>query len=431
MSTASQRAGLSLDRLAHLDQFFRTRYVETGKLPGVQMLVQRRGELVFHTVMGLADREQNRPLAEDAIYRLYSMTKPITSVAMMMLVERGLVALDDPVHKFIPEWRDLGVFEMGGAPILEQDAVGLFVTRPPPRPMQVVDLLRHTSGLTYGFQQRSMVDAAYRRLNIDTVDRPGTTEDMVRDLARVPLDFAPGTAWNYSASADVLGHLVWKISGQPLDVFFGEHLFAPLGMTDTGFFVPPEKFSRFAPCYALGPKGDVVVYETPEKSVFRSKRSYLAGGGGLVGTASDYLRFCQMLANGGSLGSAQILSPKTVELMTRNHLPGGKDIPSSTNGSYTEAAMYNGVGFGLGFSVVLPVHEPLMPRSVGSFAWGGAASTFFWVDPAEELVCVFMAQLVPSNAYPIHAQMRELVYSAFIESNIWPQALRLRPQEAT
>jgi CubicO group peptidase (beta-lactamase class C family) len=426
MSTGTQRAGLSLDRLAHLERFFRTHYIDTGKLPGIQMLVQRRGELVFSTVLGLADREQKRPLAEDAIFRLYSMSKPITSVALMMLVERGLVTLDDPVRKFIPEWRDQGVFEMGGASILEQGAIGQFVTRPPPRPMQVVDLLRHTSGLTYGFQQRSMVDAAYRRLNTDTVDRPGTTQEMVRDLAAVPLDFAPGTAWNYSISTDVLGHLVWKISGQPLDEFFQEQLFAPLGMTDTGFYVPQEKLSRFAPCYALDPKAGVVVYETAEKSPFSKKRSYLAGGGGLVGTAADYLRFCQMLANGGSLDGVQILSPKTVELMTRNHLPGGKDIPASTNGSYTEAAMYAGVGFGLGFSVVLPTHEPLMPRSVGSFAWGGAAGTFFWVDPAEELVCVFMAQLVPSNAHPIHAQMRELVYSAFTDSNVWPHALRPR-----
>jgi CubicO group peptidase (beta-lactamase class C family) len=426
MSPARERAGFSRDRLAYLETFFRTRYVDTGKLPGIQMMVQRRGELAFSTAMGLADRGQNRPLTENAIFRLYSMSKPITSVALMMLVEQGLVTLDDPVHKFIPEWKGLGVFEMGGASILEQGDIGQFVTRPPPRPMQVVDLLRHTSGLTYGFQQRSMVDAAYRRLNIDTVDRAGTTEDMVRDLAKVPLDFAPGTAWNYSVSTDVLGHLVWKISGQPLDEFFQEHLFDPLGMKDTGFYVPREKLSRFAPCYALGPKGDVVVYETPEKSPFTAKRSYLAGGGGLVGTAADYLRFCQMLANGGSLDGVQILSPKTVELMTRNHLPGGKDIPSSTNGSYTEAAMYAGVGFGLGFSVVLPTDEPLMPRSVGSFSWGGAASTFFWIDPAEELVCVFMAQLVPSNAYPIHAQMRELVYSAFTDSNVWPHALRNR-----
>ena len=422
MTVKPESVGLSSGRLERLERFFRTNYVDKGKIPGIQMLVQRRGQLAFHTVMGKADTD--RPLREDAIFRLYSMTKPIVSVAFMMLVEEGLVTLDDPVHKFIPEWRDLGVFEMGGATIQEGGESARFLSRPPQRPMKMVDLLRHTSGLTYGFQQRSGVDAAYRRLNIDTVDRAGTTQDMVRDLAAVPLEFSPGTAWNYSVSTDVLGHLVWKISGVTLDKFLHDRIFAPLGMVDTGFHVPSKKFSRFGPCYALGPDGRVVVYEAPEKSPFRAPRSYLAGGGGLVGTAADYLRFCQMCANGGSLDGVQILSPKTVELMSRNHLPGGKDIPSLTRGSYTEAAMYTGIGFGLGFSVVLPTDEPLMSRSVGSFSWGGAAGTFFWIDPAEELVCVFMAQLVPSNAFPIHAQMRALVYSAFTESETWPASRR-------
>jgi CubicO group peptidase (beta-lactamase class C family) len=419
MSARPETVGLSSARLRDLDRFFQTRYVDTGKIPGIQMLVHRRGELAHHSVMGAMDRESGKALGDDAIFRLYSMTKPITSVAFMMLVEEGLVTLDDPVAKFIPEWSNLGVFEMGGLAIHEKTEIGTFRTRPPLRPMQMVDLLRHTSGLTYGFQQRTGVDAAYRALNVDTMDRAGTTEDLVRDLARIPLDFSPGTAWNYSVSTDVLGYLVGKISGKPFDVFLRERLFAPLKMTDTDFHVPDEKAERFGTCYALDAKGNVVVYEEPGKSAFRRKRTFLSGGGGLVGTAQDYLRFCRMLVQGGALDGAQILSPKTIELMATNHLPGGRDIPSSCVTSYTEAAMYKGVGFGLGFSVVLPTDEPLAPRSVGSFSWGGAANTFFWIDPREELVAIFMAQVVPTGAYPIHAEMRTLVYSAFTQSNTW------------
>ncbi len=426
MSVQPETVGLSSERLRNLDRFFKSRYVDTGKIPGIDLAVYRRGELAHRSLFGMADRERGIPLKEDAIYRLYSMTKPVTSVAFMMLVEEGLVALDDPVHKYLPEWRDLGVFEMGALAIHEKGEVGAFRTRPPQRPMQIVDLLRHTSGLTYGFQQRTGVDAAYRRLNTDTMDRPGTTEDLVRDLAGVPLDFSPGTAWNYSISTDILGHLVWKISGQPLDEFFRERLFKPLGMLDTDFHVPTEKSDRLANCYAMGSDGRTVVYEEADKSTFRTRRSYLSGGGGLVGTTADYLRFCQMLVHGGQLDGAHILSPKTIELMASNHLPGGKDIPASCITSYSEAAMYAGVGFGLGFSVVIPTHEPVMPRTIGSFAWGGAANTFFWIDPVEELACVFMSQLVPTGAFPVHAQMRALVYSAFNDSNTWLGAERRR-----
>lgn len=421
--TTPEIAGFSTERLRKLDRFFQARYIDTEKIAGIQMLVWRRGTLAHASVMGSMDVAGKRPLREDTIFRLYSMTKPVTSVAFMMLVEDGLVTLDDPVHKYIPEWRDLGVFEAGS--LAEQNAIfaGGFRTHPPARPMQMVDLLRHTSGLTYGFQQRNGVDAAYRTLNTDTIDRPGTIADLGRDLAKVPLEFAPGSAWNYSVSTDVLGHLVETISGQRLDEFFRERIFEPLHMVDTSFHVPPDKFDRFGHCYALGAGGKLALYEDAAKSLHRAPRTFLSGGGGLAGTASDYLRFCTMLLNGGALDGAQILSPKTVELMARNHLPGGKDIPQSCTTSYSEAAMYNGIGFGLGFSVVLPTDEPILPRTAGSFGWGGAASTFFWVDPVEELTCVFMAQLVPSNAYPIHAQMRTLVYSAMEDSNSWRRKL--------
>lgn len=415
MTCKATVAGFQRERLARLDRFFAERYVEPGLIPGISMRVFRRGELAHHTTLGLADRERGRVLREDTIFRLYSMSKPITSVALMMLVEEGAIALEDAVARFIPRWADLRVFEAGGE--------GAFETRPCDRPMRIIDLLRHTSGLTYGFQQRSPVDALYRALDTDTVAREGSAADLVRDLGDLPLEFSPGRAWNYSVSTDVLGHIIAEVSGLPLDVFLRRRIFEPLGMEDTDFFVPHEKRGRLASCYTVHPEGCVALYDDAAESVFLKPRSFLSGGGGLVGTADDYLRFCQMLLDGGALDGQRLLSPKTVELMGRNHLPGGADIPSCALGTYAEAALYKGVGFGLGFSVLLATDEPANTRTVGAFSWGGAASTFFWIDPAEELIGLFMAQLVPSNAHPIHAQMRTLVYGAMTESNTWPGRL--------
>jgi len=402
-------AGMSPARLETLDRFLLTRYIETGKIPGALILIARRGELAHCSALGCADVERKKPVREDTIFRAYSMSKPITSVAFMMLVEQGLVALDDPVHRVIPHWKGLGVYQGG--------FMETFRTRPPDRPMLMIDLLRHTSGLTYGFQQSSNVDAAYRKLEIgERNDKGRTLEDMVHQLATVPLEFSPGTAWNYSVSSDVLGYLVGKISGVPFDEFLRTRIFKPLAMEDTDFYVHAGKEARFAACYAATPNGGMKLFDDPANSAYLDAPSLLSGGGGLISTAPDYLRFCRMLLNGGTLDGAQILSPKTIALMTLNQLPDGKDLPALSRSLFSEVT-YNGVGFGLGFAVTLDTARTMLAGSAGDYFWGGAASTYFWIDPREELIAILMTQLMPSTTYNIRRELRTLVYSAFTEAN--------------
>ena len=289
-------------------------------------------------MQGLADVERKVPVKDDTIFRIYSMTKPITAVAFMMLVEEGKVALDEPVHKYIPEWKDLGVFVAGTAPN--------FMTKPPKRPMQIVDLLRHTSGLTYGLQQRSNVDAAYREDKIADMVPGKTLDTMIADLAKIPLEFSPGEAWNYSVSIDVIGYLIGRISGKPFHQFLKERVFDPLGMTDTGFHVPAEKAHRLAACYSNNPPGKMKLYDNPAKSNYLAPPTLYSGGGGLCSTASDYLTFCRALLNGGELGGVRLLGPKTIKLMASNHLPGGAYLPELSRSMFSEATL-DGVGFGL------------------------------------------------------------------------------------
>jgi CubicO group peptidase (beta-lactamase class C family) len=359
-------------------------------------------------------------MKDDTIFRIYSMTKPLTSVAFMMLFEEGRVALDEPVHKYIPEWKNLGVFQAGTAPS--------FLTKPPSRPMLIVDLLRHTSGLTYGFQQRSNVDAAYREMKIGEVLKAGTLDSMIEDLARLPLEFSPGDAWNYSVSTDVIGYLIGKISGKPFEQFLKERILDPLGMTDTGFFVAPDKVHRFAACYSADPKGGMTFHagqqrggltlqDDPATSSFLSPPSFVSGGGGLCSTAADYLTFCRALLGGGELDGVRLIGPKTLALMTSNHLPGGCDLPGMSRSLFSEAT-YNGIGFGLGFSVTMNPALTLIPGSPGEYSWGGAATTSFWIDPAEELIAIFMTQVLPSSAYPLRRELRTMVYAAITDSNL-------------
>ena len=409
MTIRAEVAGLSTSRLATLDRFIKSRYVDTGKIPGALILVARRDEVAHLSTAGFADIERKKPLREDTVFRLYSMTKPITSVAFMTLVEQGFIALDDPVHRVIPEWENLAVYEGG--------FMETFRSRRPDRPMLMIDLLRHTSGLTYGFQQVSNVDAAYRKLQVgDRQQETYSLEDMIRQLAGLPLEFSPGTAWNYSVSTDVLGYLIGKISGQPIDEFLREHIFKPLKMTDTAFHVRSDNESRFAACYSVTPTGRMMLSDDPERSMYLKPPGLFSGGGGLVSTATDYLRFCRMLLNGGTLDKVQILSPKTIALMTLNHLPGGKDLPALSRSLFSEVT-YQGVGFGLGFANTLDTAKTMLPGSAGDYFWGGAASTYFWIDPAEELITIFMMQLLPSTTYPIRRELRTLVYSAFSEAN--------------
>src|ERR1700751_503814 len=313
-----ESAGMSKPALDRIEDHLKRRYIDAGRFPGTHLVVYRRGKIVHSAVQGFADVERKAPMKDDTIFRIYSMTKPITSVAFMMLVEEGRVALDKPVARYIPEWKDLGVFVAGTAPA--------FLTRPPSRPMLIVDLLRHTSGLTYGFQQRSNVDAAYREKKIGEVVKAGTLQTMIEDLAKIPLEFSPGEAWNYSVATDVLGYLIGKISGVPYEQFLKERIFKPLGMNDTDFYVPADKAHRFAACYSADPPGELKFHATerkamltlqddPAKSAYLKPPTFFSGGGGLCSTTSDYLTFCRALLNRGELGGVRLLGPKTLALM--------------------------------------------------------------------------------------------------------------------
>lgn len=407
MTTNPQAAGISPDRLRTLDRVVQSRYIDSGKLPGALTLIFRRGHLVHLSPLGYADVERKKPVRPDTVFRIYSMSKPITTVAFMMLVEQGLVALDDPVHQVIPRWRELGVYQGG--------FMETFRTKPADRPMLMIDLLRHTSGLTYGFQQSTNVDAAYRKLKIGERIGDSTLDDMIAQLAGMPLEFSPGTAWNYSVSTDVIGYLVEKISGEPFDRFLRARIFEPLGMIDTAFHVEAGREERFAACYGATDRGGMMLLDDPEQSAYRNPPRLLSGGGGMVSTAGDYLRFTRMLLGGGALDGVRLLSPKTIELMTANHLPDGKDLPALSRSRFSEVT-FSGVGFGLGFAVTVDPAKTMLPGSAGDYSWGGAASTYFWIDPREDLITIFMTQLMPSTTYPIRRELRTLVYSAFTES---------------
>ncbi|MFL5296027.1 MAG: serine hydrolase domain-containing protein [Phenylobacterium sp.] len=399
-------SGFSPERLARIDRFLAEKYVNPGRMPGVQFLLARNGELVHEAVLGMRDVERGTKLTSDTVFRIYSMTKPITSVALMTLVEEGLIALDDPVAKHIPAFKDLGVFSAG---------VGPFMTTPPARPMQVADLLRHTSGLTYGFQSRTNVDAAYRKQKLEDMHGEGTLDGMIEKLAKLPLEFSPGEAWNYSVSTDVCGYLVQAVAGKPFGEVLRERIFEPLKMHDTGFFVREDQRGRFGACYNAKPGGKMELQDDPLASPYLKPPALESGGGGLVSTAADYMRFATMLVNEGQLEGARILAPKTVRLMASNHLPGGKDLTELSVSLFSESTNA-GVGFGLGFAVVFDPPKTLVPCSEGEFYWGGAASTAFWVDPVEKVTAVFMTQLLPSSSYPIRRELRTLVYSALMET---------------
>ena len=415
-----ESTGMSKAAFDRIEDHLKRRYIDAGRFPGTQLVVYRRGKIVHSSVQGLADVERKTPLKDDSIFRIYSMTKPITSVAFMMLVEEGRVALDEPVHRYIPEWKNLGVFQAGTLPG--------FRTKPPSRPMLIIDLLRHTSGLTYGFQMKSNVDAAYRELKIGEFEKAGTLQSMIDDLAKLPLEFSPGEAWNYSVSTDVIGYLVGKISGMPFEQFLKQRIFDPLGMKDTDFFVPAGKADRFATCYVADPSGamafharsakdSMTLYDDPATSSFLSPPSFISGGGGLCSTAADFLTFCRAMLNGGELGGVRLLGPKTVALMTSNHLPGGRDLTEMSRSMFSEAG-YAGIGFGLGVSVTMNPAQTLVAGSAGEYSWGGGASTAFWIDPAEELIAIFMTQVLPSTAYPIRRELRSMIYAAITDSNL-------------
>jgi len=395
--------GFDASRLAAIDTLLQTRYIDSGKLPNAQLLIARDGEIVHFSNAGAA-REGGKAIDEGSLFRIASMTKPITSVAFMMLVEHGLVAVDTPVHHVLPEFKDIGVYDGGGGGVP-------FVTRPTAEPMRMVDLLRHTSGLTYSFQNRSNVDAAYRDGKIEGWHGGHDLDGFIGALAKIPLEFSPGTAWNYSVATDVLGAVVQRVSGLPLDQFFKERIFAPLKMDDTFFQVPAEKLDRLTDCYTLAPGKGRVMYDRGTESAWSRQPKLVSGGGGLVSTALDYHRFNTMLLNGGELDGARILGRKTLDLMTQNHLPGKSDLAAMSKSLFSEASNA-GTGFGLGFAITDDVAKTMVPGSKGEFYWGGMFSTAFFVDPVERLSMVFMTQLSPSSFYPIRRELKTMIYAA-------------------
>ena len=395
--------GFDASRLAAIDTLIQTRYIDSGKLPNAQLLIARDGEIVHFSHAGAA-REGGKAIDEGSLFRIASMTKPITSVAFMMLVEQGLLAVDTPVHHVLPEFKDIGVYDGGGGGVP-------FVTKPTAEPMRMVDLLRHTSGLTYSFQNRSNVDAAYREGKIESWHGGHDLDGFIGALAKIPLEFSPGTAWNYSVATDVLGAVVQRVSGLPLDQFFRTRIFAPLKMDDTFFQVPADKLDRLTDCYTLVAGKGRVMYDRGAESAWSRQPKLVSGGGGLVSTALDYHRFNTMLLNGGELDGARILGRKTLDLMTQNHLPGKSDLATMSKSLFSEASNA-GTGFGLGFAITDDVAKTMVPGSKGEFYWGGMFSTAFFVDPVERVSMVFMTQLSPSSVYPIRRELKTMIYAA-------------------
>ena len=396
------KSGMSSRRLGLIDDHIERNYIDTGKFTGSLVGIYRKGRLVHDSTMGLMDRERKKPVEWDTVFRIISMTKPVTSVALMMLFEKGLIQLDDPVYRYIPSFRKLEVYVSG--------VDGSFETRAPDRSLTIKDLLSHQSGFTYDFLKENEIDAAYSSRGIGSATQKDLAS-LIDSLSDLPLLFSPGDRWNYSVSTDVCGHLVELISGQSLDTFFYENIFEPLGMSDTGFYVPAVDIPRFSANYLYNLNGLPKLLDDPLKSRFIKRPSFLSGGGGLVSTAEDYLSFCRMILGGGELNGNRILSRKTIDLMSANHLTGGVDLAEVASGRWSETS-YQGMGFGLGFSVVKDPSMTLVPGSVGELAWGGMANTAFWIDPLEDMAVVFMTQLVPSGIYNIRRELRTLVYSA-------------------
>jgi CubicO group peptidase (beta-lactamase class C family) len=394
--------GFSADRLKRIDQHFQEKYIDTGKLPGVLTLVARRGEIAHFSALGSMDAENDKPTAKDTIFRIYSMTKAITSVALMMLYEEGKFQLNDPVHKYLPEWEDTEVWVSGEYPD--------FKTLPQDRPMTIRDLLSHQSGLTYGFNDSNAVDRAYQQFGWDEMFATPLDEWSIR-LSKMPLLFSPGTAWNYSLATDLCGYLVQVLSGTDFEQFLIERIFEPLGMVDTSFNLSDDKKDRFASCYVSTPEGGIAVDVRSDEVFYAKSSAFKSGGGGLLSTAIDYFRFLKMLSSNGVFEGRRYLSRKTIELMTANHLPDGKSVYDHAF-TTPEEEYRKGEGWGLGFSIALDHGKTQIAGSPGQYSWGGAASTEYWVDPKEEVLVIFMTQLMPSGTYPIKRELQTLVNAA-------------------
>lgn len=400
LDVAPERAGFSRKRLERITEHLERQYIAPGKIAGCSVLVNRDGHVAYRRSFGFMDRERQRPMRDDAIFRIYSMTKPITSVALMQLFEEGRFTLNDPIQRVIPEWGEQRVYLSGEGEHMQ--------TRVAERPMTFRHVLSHTGGLTYGATDHP-VDRVYQKLGVSR-GRGETLRSFIEKLAGVPLYYAPGERWLYSISTDVCGYLVEALSGIRFDRYLQQRIFEPLGMVDTSFWVAPEKTERFAANYQRGADKQLQLLDDPTTSAYLTEPSFFSGGGGLTGTIDDYARFCDMLRRWGELGETRILGRHTLELMTKNFLPGGSDLASTAIGSFSETA-YEGVGFGLGFAMTLSdVGTGTLGQ--GDYYWGGAASTIFWVDPREDLFVVFMTQLMPSNTFNFRGQLKNIIYSS-------------------
>jgi CubicO group peptidase (beta-lactamase class C family) len=410
MDAQSQWTGLDAKRLERIGEHLERSYIGAGKIAGCQVSVARHGHLAYFKNFGMMDLERKKPTQDDTIYRIYSMTKPITSVALMTLYEQGYFQLNDPVSRYVPSWKEHRVWTSGEGDVMQ--------TEPAHRPVSFRDVLSHTAGLTYGGGLPGVgiqhpIDKIYRELKVRSVGGADSMQVFMDKLGQVPLRYQPGTAWMYSLATDVCGALVEIISGKPFAQYLKEVIFEPLGMTDTAFSVAPEKVERFAANYQRGPDKKLKLIDDPARSDFTKEPGFKSGGGGLTGTSADYMRFCEMLRRGGELDGARILGPRTIELMHMNHLPGGKDLTQLALGSFSETAN-EGVGFGLGFaSTMSQVQTGTL--GAGDYYWGGAASTIFWIDPKEDLSVVFMTQLMPSGTFNFRGQLKSIIYSAIID----------------
>lgn len=421
LSADPERAGFCPERIDRVAGWLQQQ-VDSGRLAGCSVLISRRGTTAMASAAGFADIEAAKPFSLDTIVRLYSMTKAVTTVAAMMCYELGCFQLDDPVARYLPAFGDTRVWSGGR----------LGDTVPQHSPMTVRQLMTHTSGLTYGFMQANVVDAEYRAAGIEFPGSVGSLADWVDRLAAIPLIAQPGTRWNYSVSTDVLGRLVEVWTGRSLEEFFIDFILRPLDMKDTGFHVEPANHARLAACYAplsggslaglgarpsaadVARRGGLKLQDSPVSSRFLGPAQLHSGGGGLTGTLRDYGRFCQMLLNRGALDGVRLLGRKTVEYMRMNQLPDGRDMAAMGQPVWSETT-YEGIGFGLGFAVVLDPVKAHIITSPGEHHWGGAASTFFWIDPVEDLYVVFLTQLMPSSTYPIRRELRTAVYQALID----------------
>lgn len=395
--------GLCPERLERVDGWMR-RLVDGGRLAGLSVSVMRRGQLAFARAHGLADLKRGTPFRLDTVARIYSMTKPLTSVAVMQLYEEGRFQLDDPVARFLPEFSAMRVATGGNRAKLE--------TEPARRMITIRDLLTHTAGLTYGFMEATLVDALYREQGADYLRTDATLAEVTRIVAGLPLLAHPGMAWNYSVATDVLGRLVEVVSGRDFADYLRERVIRPLGLHDTDFHVRPENRDRFAACYVYDRERRLTQYDDARETVFAEPPAIASGGGGLVSTASDYLRFCRLVLNGGVLDGVRLLGRKTVALMTTNHLRG--DLAAMGTPRFAETS-YDGIGFGLGFSVMLDPARAQILGSPGECAWGGLASTAFWIDPSEDMAVVLLTQLIPSSALPIRKELRVMTYAALVD----------------